>query len=185
MLGEPVWGNRALMRSIGYCPEHEGTYEDLTGLEMVTALTELHGFSHDDARARAEKMFGVVDLKEPMHRRLGEYSKGMRQRAKLAQAMAHDPEVVFLDEPLTGCDPLARVRILEVIADLARARALHHRLVARAARDRDDDLADPAHPQRAAAAPRATCTRFARSSTRIRTRCASTATSRARSPRSW
>ena len=54
-----------------------------------------------------------------MHRRLGEYSKGMRQRAKLAQAMAHDPEVVFLDEPLTGCDPLARVRILEVIAELA------------------------------------------------------------------
>ncbi len=119
VLGEPVWGNRALMRRIGYCPEHEGTYEDLTGLEMVTALTELHGFSHDDARARAEKMLGVVDLKDAMHHRLGEYSKGMRQRAKLAQAMAHDPEVVFLDEPLTGCDPLARVRILEVIAELA------------------------------------------------------------------
>ena len=64
-------------------------------------------------------MLGVVDLKDAMHRRLGEYSKGMRQRAKLAQAMAHDPEVLFLDEPLTGCDPLARVRILEVIAGLA------------------------------------------------------------------
>jgi ABC-2 type transport system ATP-binding protein len=120
VLGEPVWGNLALMRRIGYCPEHEGTYEDLTGLEMVTALTQLHGFTHDEAKARAEKMFGVVDLKDAMHRRLGEYSKGMRQRAKLAQAMAHDPEVVFLDEPLTGCDPLARVRILEVIAELAR-----------------------------------------------------------------
>jgi ABC-2 type transport system ATP-binding protein len=119
VLGEPVWGNRTLMRKIGYCPEHEGTYEDLTGLEMVTALTELHGFAHADARARAEKMLGVVDLTDAMHRRLGEYSKGMRQRAKLAQAMAHDPEVVFLDEPLTGCDPLARVRILEVIAGLA------------------------------------------------------------------
>ena len=120
VLGESVWGNRALMRRVGYCPEHEGTYEELTGLEMVTALTELHGFSHADARARAEKQFAVVDLTEAMHRRLGEYSKGMRQRAKLAQALAHDPEVIFLDEPLTGCDPLARVRILEVIAGLAR-----------------------------------------------------------------
>ena len=107
------------MRRIGYCPEHEGTYEDLTGLEMVTALTELHGFAKAEAQARAERMFGVVDLQDAMHRRLGEYSKGMRQRAKLAQALAHDPEVIFLDEPLTGCDPLARVRILEVIADLA------------------------------------------------------------------
>ncbi|MDB4970292.1 MAG: yxlF 4 [Myxococcales bacterium] len=119
VLGESVWGNRPLMRRIGYCPEHEGTYEDLTGLEMVTAMTELHGFSRDEARARAEKMFGMVDLTEAMNRRLGEYSKGMRQRAKLAQALAHDPEVIFLDEPLTGCDPLARVRILEVINDLA------------------------------------------------------------------
>jgi ABC-2 type transport system ATP-binding protein len=120
VLGEAVWGNRALMRRIGYCPEHEGTYEDLTGLEMVTMLTELHGFGRDDARARADKMFDIVDLAEAKERRLGEYSKGMRQRAKLAQALAHDPEVIFLDEPLTGCDPLARVRILEVIAGLAR-----------------------------------------------------------------
>jgi ABC-2 type transport system ATP-binding protein len=120
IVGEPIWGNRSIMRRIGYCPEHEGTYEDLTALEMVTALTELHGFAHADAQARAGKTLAAVDLQSAMHRRLGEYSKGMRQRAKLAQALAHDPEVVFLDEPLTGCDPLARVRILEVIADLAK-----------------------------------------------------------------
>ncbi len=120
VLGAPIWGNRALMRRVGYCPEHEGTYEDLTGLELVTLLTELHGFGRDDARQRAEKMLGVVDLLDAKDRKLGEYSKGMRQRAKLAQALAHDPEVIFLDEPLTGCDPLARVRILEVIAQLAK-----------------------------------------------------------------
>jgi ABC-2 type transport system ATP-binding protein len=119
VLGEPIWGNPALLRKIGYCPEHEGTYEDLTALEMVTALTELHGFSHDDAQTRAEKMLHTVDLQSDMHRRLSEFSKGMRQRAKLAQALAHDPEVIFLDEPLTGCDPLARVRILAVISELA------------------------------------------------------------------
>ncbi len=119
VLGQPIWGNPALLRQIGYCPEHEGTYEDLTALEMVTALTELHGFTHADAKARAEKLLRTVDLGDAMHRRLGEFSKGMRQRAKLAQALAHDPEVIFLDEPLTGCDPLARVRILAVISELA------------------------------------------------------------------
>jgi ABC-2 type transport system ATP-binding protein len=119
VLGETVWGNRKLMRRIGYCPEHEGTYEDLNALELTTLLTELHGFSRADARARATKALALVDLTSAMERRLGEYSKGMRQRAKLAQALAHDPEVIFLDEPLTGCDPLARVRILAVIAELA------------------------------------------------------------------
>ena len=119
VLGQPIWGNPQLLRKIGYCPEHEGTYEDLTALEMVTALTELHGFTRADSRERAEKHLGMVDLGDAMHRRLGEFSKGMRQRAKLAQALAHDPEVIFLDEPLTGCDPLARVRILAVIAELA------------------------------------------------------------------
>jgi ABC-2 type transport system ATP-binding protein len=119
VLGEPIWGNRPLLRRIGYCPEHEGTYEDLTGLELVTLLTELHGFSRSDARQRAEQALATVELTGAMDRRLGEYSKGMRQRAKLAQALAHEPEVIFLDEPLTGCDPLARVRILEVIAELA------------------------------------------------------------------
>ena len=103
-------------------------------------------------RGRAPRRCSAWSIsKDAMHRRLGEYSKGMRQRAKLAQAMAHDPEVVFLDEPLTGCDPLARVRILEVIAGLAARGALRRGVVARAARDRDDDVADPAHPQRAAA----------------------------------
>jgi ABC-2 type transport system ATP-binding protein len=120
VLGEPVWGNRKLMRRIGYCPEHEGTYEDLSALEFTTLMTELHGFSRADAAERAKKALALVDLTSAMERRMGEYSKGMRQRAKLAQALAHDPEVIFLDEPLTGCDPLARVRILDVISTLAK-----------------------------------------------------------------
>jgi ABC-2 type transport system ATP-binding protein len=62
-----------------------------------------------------------MDLTKSQDRRLGEYSKGMRQRAKLAQALAHDPEVVFLDEPLTGCDPMARVKIIEIIKALGKA----------------------------------------------------------------
>jgi ABC-2 type transport system ATP-binding protein len=119
VLGEPAWGNPRLMRRIGYCPEHEGTYEELTALELTTSLTELHGFGRAEARRRAEAALIELDLGDAMSRRLAEYSKGMRQRAKLAQALAHDPEVLFLDEPLTGCDPLARVKVLDVI----RARA--------------------------------------------------------------
>jgi ABC-2 type transport system ATP-binding protein len=118
VLGQRAWSNRALMRRIGYCPEHEGVYEDLTGLEFVAFMTELHGFSPDEAKRRAEKALGDMDLTAAQGRRMGEYSKGMRQRAKLAQAFAHDPEVIFLDEPLTGCDPLARVRIIDVIKRL-------------------------------------------------------------------
>jgi ABC-2 type transport system ATP-binding protein len=118
VLGARAFGSRATMRRIGYCPEHDGLYEDLTGLEFVTVLTRLHGFSQEESERRAAAALEKFDLANAMHRRLGEYSKGMRQRAKLAQAIAHDPEVLFLDEPLTGCDPLARVKVLEVIKEL-------------------------------------------------------------------
>ncbi len=118
VLGERVFGNPKLMRKVGYCPEHESLYEDLTGLEFVTAMNQLHGYAAADARKRAEETLARLDLADAQHRRLAEYSKGMRQRAKLAQALSHEPEVIFLDEPLTGCDPLARVKVLEVIKEL-------------------------------------------------------------------
>ncbi|HZS38223.1 MAG TPA: ABC transporter ATP-binding protein, partial [Polyangia bacterium] len=90
VLGEAIYGNRKLMRKIGYCPEHESLYEDLTGLEFVTAMNQLHGIDRADAEKRAAATLARLDLESAMHRRLGEYSKGMRQRAKLAQALAHD-----------------------------------------------------------------------------------------------
>ena len=120
VLGEKIFGNRAILRKVGYCPEHESTYEELTGLEFVTVLNRLHGIEVGEAEKRAKAMLERMDLGDAMHRRMAEYSKGMRQRAKLAQAMAHEPDVVFLDEPLTGCDPLARVRVLEVIKELGK-----------------------------------------------------------------
>jgi ABC-2 type transport system ATP-binding protein len=118
VLGEKIFGNPGILRRVGYCPEHESSYEDLTGLEMVTMLNQLHGIDAVDAEKRAKAMLERLDLGDAMHRRVGEYSKGMRQRAKLAQAMAHEPDVVFLDEPLTGCDPVTRVRVLEVVKEL-------------------------------------------------------------------
>jgi ABC-2 type transport system ATP-binding protein len=118
VLGESVWSHREVLRRVGYCPEHDGTYEKLTALEMVTLLGRLHGLGGGEARRGAEAMLERLDLAGAMHRRLAELSKGMRQRVKLAQAMAHGPDVLFLDEPLTGCDPLARVKVLEVIREL-------------------------------------------------------------------
>ena len=118
VLGARVSEDRAVLRRIGWCPEHEGVCEELTGAQFVAAMTELHGFSIDEARERADKAIANVGLDEAKGRRLGTYSKGMRQRIKIAQAIAHDPDVVLLDEPLTGCDPVARARVLEVIRGL-------------------------------------------------------------------
>jgi ABC-2 type transport system ATP-binding protein len=121
IFGASAWEDLGARRRVGYCPEHEGTYEELTGLELVSVLAELAGLSRRDAARRAREELVGLGLEDAMRRRVGGYSKGMRQRAKLAQALAHDPDVLLLDEPLTGCDPLARGRIVERIRALGAA----------------------------------------------------------------
>jgi ABC-2 type transport system ATP-binding protein len=118
LFGASAWDDPAARRRLGYCPEHEGSYDELSALELVTVLGELAGVARASARRRAEEVLEEVGLTDAMHRRLGGYSKGMRQRAKLAQAMAHDPDVLILDEPLTGCDPVARAAIVDKIRAL-------------------------------------------------------------------
>jgi ABC-2 type transport system ATP-binding protein len=121
IFGAPVWDAPEARRRVGYCPEHEGSYDELSGLELVTLLAELAGVPRARAGRRAEEALAEVGLADAMRRRLGGYSKGMRQRAKLAQALAHEPDVLLLDEPLTGCDPLARAQIVEKIRALGRS----------------------------------------------------------------
>jgi ABC-2 type transport system ATP-binding protein len=121
IFGKAAWADPGARRRLGYCPEHEGTYDELSALELVTLLGELAGVPRSRARGRAEEVLAEVGLTDAMHRRLGGYSKGMRQRAKLAQAMAHDPDVLLLDEPLTGCDPVARAHIVDKIRELGEA----------------------------------------------------------------
>jgi ABC-2 type transport system ATP-binding protein len=118
VLGETPWDNPRVTARLGFAPEQDALYDGLTGLEFVTALTRLHGFDAATARARARAALERVGLADAMDRACGGYSRGMRQRAKLAQALAHDPDVVVLDEPLNGVDPLSRVALADLIRDL-------------------------------------------------------------------
>ena len=120
VLGEPIWGNPKLYFQIGFCPEQDAFYERMTGLEWVTALVRLNGYSEKESAVAAEKAMTTVDLMEAANKKIGAYSKGMRQRVKLAQAIVHDPEMLILDEPLSGMDPLARRRTMKMIRDWAR-----------------------------------------------------------------
>lgn len=121
VLGEPIWGNPPVYDRIGFCPEQDAFYERMTGLEWVTALVRLNGLSDTDADAAAKRAIERVDLTSAMDKKIGAYSKGMRQRIKLAQSLVHDPELLILDEPLTGMDPLMRRKTIRLIKDWARA----------------------------------------------------------------
>ena len=121
VFGEPIWGNPAQYARLGFCPEQDAFYERMTGLDWVTALARLHGMSPAVAEAAARRALETVDLLDAAHRKIGAYSKGMRQRVKLAQAIAHDPELLILDEPLSGMDPIMRRRTIRVIKDWGRA----------------------------------------------------------------
>jgi ABC-2 type transport system ATP-binding protein len=121
VLGEPIWGNPGLYFRIGFCPEQDAFYERMTGLEWVTALVRLNGLSEAGAEAAARRALDAVDLADAAGKKIGAYSKGMRQRVKMAQALAHDPDLLILDEPLSGMDPIMRRKTIRMIKDWGRA----------------------------------------------------------------
>jgi ABC-2 type transport system ATP-binding protein len=121
VLGEPVWGNPAIYYRIGFCPEQDAFYDRMTGLEWIAALVRLNGLTDTAAIAAARHALETVDLLDAADKKIGAYSKGMRQRVKLAQAIVHDPELLIFDEPLAGMDPIARRRTIRMIKEWARA----------------------------------------------------------------
>ncbi len=121
VLGEPIWGNPRLFFQIGFLPEQDAFYERMTGLEWLTALVRLNGLKEKAADEAARNALTAVDLMDAANKKIGAYSKGMRQRVKLAQAIVHDPGLLILDEPLAGMDPLARRRTIRLIRDWSRA----------------------------------------------------------------
>ena len=114
--GEPVWRHTEAYRRIGLVPERELSFGYLTGRQFVRANADLHRLP--DAAAATERILEVVDMVEPAGRRLDTYSKGMRQRIKIAAALVHDPAVLLLDEPFNGVDPRQRMHLMDLLRRL-------------------------------------------------------------------
>jgi ABC-2 type transport system ATP-binding protein len=116
----PAWSSAA-KRHIGYCPDVSGFYEELSGRTFVRTMARLRGVPRRTAADRTDEVLDLVGMSERADRSLGAYSKGMRQRIKLAQALVHDPDFLVLDEPLDGVDPVGRVELVELFGTLARS----------------------------------------------------------------
>jgi ABC-2 type transport system ATP-binding protein len=111
--GAPVWKNQQAYRQIGLVPEREAMYDFLTGHEFVLANAELHGLP--DPGAAARRALATVEMEYAQDRRVTTYSKGMKQRVKMASALVHDPSVLLLDEPFNGMDPRQRMHLMELL----------------------------------------------------------------------
>lgn len=115
--GAPVWRNTEAYRSIGLVPETEAMYDMVSGWEFVLANARLHGLPDPVAAARAA--IEQVDMMDAKDRDISGYSKGMKQRIKMATALVHDPAVLLLDEPFNGMDPRQRLHLMELLQTLA------------------------------------------------------------------
>ncbi|MEP6468310.1 MAG: ABC transporter ATP-binding protein, partial [Chloroflexota bacterium] len=117
--GSPTRGHPELYRRLGLVPEHEAVYPFLTGRQFVRANARLQGMDPERAAAAAERAVGQVELGEAQDRAIGTYSKGMRQRIKVASALVHDPPVLLLDEPFNGMDPRQRLHMMDLLRRMA------------------------------------------------------------------
>jgi ABC-2 type transport system ATP-binding protein len=120
VLGRPAWGSPEMFHHVGLCPEADAFWENLTGRQFLVSLLRLTGFDDAECARRADDVLAQVALQDARDRKIGGYSKGMRQRIKMAQALAHDPQVLLLDEPLTGMDPVNRRRMVDLVKRLGR-----------------------------------------------------------------
>src|SRR5215471_6204989 len=111
-------GLRELRAQIGYMPESDAFIADMSGVRFVRYMAEISGLPSGEAMERAHEAFFYVGLGEARYRKLGTYSLGMKQLAKLAQAIAHGPRLILLDEPTNGLDPEARQRMLQLVRDI-------------------------------------------------------------------
>ncbi len=121
ILDLPEGASPATIRArVGYMPERDGHLPGLTGFQMVSLLGRLSGLPERDAYRRAHEVLFLCDLEEQRYRPVSGYSAGMRQKVKLAAALVHDPQVLFLDEPTNGLDPDGRAEMLDLVRQLAR-----------------------------------------------------------------
>jgi ABC-2 type transport system ATP-binding protein len=119
VFGQQPFGNPEVFKHLGYCPEIDNFYEYMSGREFVRYMARLSGMSAREAKTKTNEMIQMVGMSDRADRKIKGYSKGMRQRIKLAQAMVHDPDIILLDEPLNGLDPIGRHEFLGVLGHLA------------------------------------------------------------------
>jgi ABC-2 type transport system ATP-binding protein len=110
---QPLWRNEQVYRTIGLVPEREALFDYLTGRQFVVANAELHGLA--DPGAAAQASIALVEMSDAQDRVISTYSKGMRQRIKMASSLVHDPAVLLLDEPFNGMDPRQRMHLMELL----------------------------------------------------------------------
>ena len=120
LLGEAI-GTSSVRMKLGYLPEHPYFYDYLTGLETLMFYGGLFGIESKKLKSRANTLLDRVGLSDAKNRRVRKYSKGMTQRMGIAQALINDPELIILDEPLSGLDPIGRKDVREILVDLKRA----------------------------------------------------------------
>ena len=112
----PTWRHPAMYRQVGLVPERDSVYAFLTGAQFVTATAKLHDLP--DPGAAAARAIDMLDMAEAADRKIATYSKGMRQRIKVAAALVHDPEILLLDEPFNGMDPRQRLHMMDLLDKL-------------------------------------------------------------------
>jgi ABC-2 type transport system ATP-binding protein len=121
--GQSTWRNPGMFREVGLVPERDSVYSFLTGAEFVAASARLHGLPRPDSAAR--RAIDLLEMTEAQNRKIATYSKGMRQRIKVAAALVHDPQIVLLDEPFNGMDPRQRLHMMELL----HAQGAHGRVI--------------------------------------------------------
>ncbi len=120
VLGQKPWGNTRNLASIGFCPDYEFLPLEMTGREYLKFLGGLHAMDPGTLEGRISEVSGIVRMEKSMDRKMGGYSKGMKQRLKIAGALLHNPKLLLLDEPLSGLDPISRRDIMTLIGKLHR-----------------------------------------------------------------
>ena len=115
LFGKNPWKDDSVLRQIGICPTVEPVYPGVSALEWVQYLVGLHGYSRGQSRELAQQALDIVGMSQAMKRPMTTYSLGMRQRTKMAQAIAHNPELLILDEPFNGLDPVARHDMIQYL----------------------------------------------------------------------
>ena len=118
VMGESLHNNPLIFSKMGFCPEQDSLWEEFSGPDFLTAMLRLHGWLVKDAEKRAGELIALLDLQKAGKKKVGGYSKGMRQKLRIAQSLAHYPRVLFLDEPLTGLDATSRTLVSDIIRDI-------------------------------------------------------------------